>query len=180
MNKKTKKIGLLTKEKVIGEVKEKIGSSQGSFFVNFDKLDAFSLNVLRNDLKDSQSGIIVTKNSLFQKALKDLDYQESSEFFDGATGLVITSSEDIVKVCKILMDFSKGKPDFKVKGGLMNATKISANEVSELAKLPSKEVLLGMAVSGLASPITGFLSCLNQVVLKFVWVIEEIKKVKEK
>lgn len=180
MNKKSKKIGLLTKEKVVVELKEKIVNSQGCFFVKFNKLDAFSLNVLRNDLKDSQTGIIVTKNTLFQKALKELDYKESSEFFDGETGLVMTSSNDIVAVCKILVDFSKEKPNLKVKGGLIKDKEISAEEVIVLSKLPSKEVLLGMAVRGLASPISGLLSCFNQVVLKFVWAIEEIKKVKEK
>jgi len=49
-----------------------------------------------------------------------------------------------------------------------------------LAKLPSKEVLLGMAVSALAAPLSGFANVLNQVILKFVWAIEEIKKTKDK
>ena len=52
--------------------------------------------------------------------------------------------------------------------------------ITDLAKLPPKEVLLGMAVSGIASPLTGFISTMNQMMLNFLWTVEEIRKVKDK
>jgi len=76
------------------------------------------------------------------------------------------------------MDFSKDNENLLIKGGILKDKKITLQEVKDLAKLPSREVLLGMAVGAMASPITGFLNALNQVVLKFLWTIEEIKKKK--
>ena len=88
--------------------------------------------------------------------------------------------KDIVKTCKVLSEFAKEKEVLKVKGGVVKAKKITSDEVDTMAKLPTKEVLLGMAVYGMASPLSGFVNSLNQVILKFVWAIEEIKKVKDK
>jgi large subunit ribosomal protein L10 len=86
----------------------------------------------------------------------------------------------MVKAAKALIDFSKENESLQLRGGVIKGQKLAAENIAALAKLPSKEMLLGMAVSGFASPITGFLTALNQVILKFVWVIEEIKNKKGK
>ncbi|HDN86010.1 MAG TPA: hypothetical protein ENG49_02170 [Candidatus Omnitrophica bacterium] len=65
-----------------------------------------------------------------------------------------------------------------LKGGYLKEKRVEESQILELAKLPPRDILLGMAVMSLASPLTGFLNSLNQVILKFVWVVEELKKKK--
>jgi len=180
MIKDDRRVGLITREKIVEEFKEKAKDIQGCLFVGFSKVGAFAVNSLRNDLKNAGARIFVTKNSLFKKAIKDLDWQDVDEFFDSETGAVFIYDEDIVKSCKALVDFTKENESLSLKGGLIKDKKITAKEIDFLAKLPSRDILLGQAVSAIASPLTGFLSSLNQIILKFVWVVEEIKKTKDK
>jgi len=180
MSKEVKKIGLLTRERIVEDLKEKITESQGCFFIGFSKVGAFSFNQLRNDLTKVGSKVFITKNSLFKRAFKDLSWQDSEDILDAETGAVLVYDKDVVKTCKILVDFAKENEVLQVKGATIGDKKIDPNEVKAMAKLPSKEVLLGIAVSTLAAPISGMMSCLNQVILKFLWAVEEIKKKKDK
>ncbi len=50
---------------------------------------------------------------------------------------------------------------FKVKSGFVDGMVMSSAEVEELAKLPSKEVLVAKALGGLNAPISGFVTVLN-------------------
>ncbi|MFH1505165.1 MAG: 50S ribosomal protein L10 [Candidatus Omnitrophota bacterium] len=173
------KIGLLTRENIVSQVKQKIEGSRGYFFVGFNKIEAFAFNNLRNSLIDVGAQVFVTKNSLFKRAFIELGKEGLNDFFEAETGIIFAYDEDVVKACKTLTDFSKENEFLKIKGAFVENKKITAKEVSALAKLPSREALLGMALSVMVSPLTGFLNSLNQIILKFVWVVKEIKKKKE-
>jgi len=181
------KIGLLTREKLVEEVKGKIKGAKGYFFIGFNKVEAFPLNNLRNSLRSLGAQIFVTKNSLFKMAFAESDKaagmpqgRDLSDLLDTETGVVFVYDKDIVKACKALVEFSKENEFLKLKGAVIEDKKISSKEVSALAKLPSMEALLSVALSAIASPLTGFLNGLNQVILKFLWTVEEIKKKKER
>lgn len=173
-----KKIGALTRERIVEDLKNQIKGAHGYFFVNFNKVNAFGMNTLRNDLRDCGGRISVAKNSLFKRALSDLKLDDFAELLKAETGVVYVRDGDIVKACKTLSEFAKETEVLEIKGGFVDDKKLTKSEVKVLANLPSREVLLGMAVSTLAAPLSGFLNCLNQVILKFVWVIKEIEKKK--
>lgn len=179
MAKEIKKIGLLTREKIVEELKQGLKATDGCFFVNFNKVAAFPLNELRNNLRASGAKIFVTKNSLFERTLKELKWEDIDSLLGTETGVVIVNNDDVVGACKILVDFSKESETLQLKGGVIQDKRVSSKELSAIAKLPSREVLIGQIVSSFASPLSGFLNTLNQMILKFVWVVEEIKKIKE-
>ncbi len=171
-----KKVGLLTRERIIEELTGKIKDSRGYFFVGFNKVCAFPLNILRNNLRNYQAQIFVTKNSLFKRALVAAGHPEDlNEFLDTETGVVFIYGDDAVGVCKVLVDFAKETETLNLKGGVLEEKKLHGKELVSLSKLPSREALLGMAVSAIAAPLTSFLNSMNQVILKFIWVVEEIK-----
>jgi len=179
MAKETKKIGLLTRERIVKEIKQGVKDIEGCFFVSFNKVGAFPLNELRNNLRDSGARIFVTKNSLFKKALGELGWEDVNSLLEAETGIVIIKDNDVVKACKTLVEFTKETETLQLKGGIIKDKRVSSKELGALAKLPSREVLIGMVVFSFASPLCGFLNTLNQIILKFVWVVEEIKKAKE-
>lgn len=173
------RIGLLTRETQVAELKEKVKSSEALFFINFNKLTAFSFNILRNNLKRVNTTVLITKNSLIHKAFADLKIKLNG-FVEAETAVVCVYDRDIVKACKALVDFSKENETLKIRGGFLKDQTLSLEDLKALAKLPSKDILLSMAVSGIASPLTSFLVTLNQVILNFLWVIQEVKSKKEK
>jgi large subunit ribosomal protein L10 len=173
-----KKVGEIVREKSLNEIKDGLEKSQGCFFVSFAKIATKDVTIVRNDLQRNGASMLVAKNALIEKAVKPLDAGDISKFLCGETGVVFVN-KDLVAVSKILVDFNKTNENFLVKGGLLNKKAITGAEVAALAKLPSREVLLGQAVGAMAAPISGFLSTMNQVILKFVYAVEEIKKKKE-
>lgn len=178
MSKEIKNLGQLTRKQIVQDLKTRASEAEGCFFVGFNRVGAFSFNQLRNNLTKAGAKILVTKNSLFKRAFEDLKWQNCDDLLDKETGAVLVYDKDIVKTCKILVEFAKETETLEVKGATIKDKKIDAKEVKAMAKLPAKEVLLAMVVSGLAAPISGFASCLNQVVLKFLWVVSEIQKTK--
>jgi len=179
MAKEIKKIGLLTREKIVEEIKKGVKDTEGCFFFGFSKVGAFPFNELRNNLRDSGANVFVAKNSLFKRALDELGWEDVNSLLEAETGVVIVKDDDVVKACKILVEFTKETETLQLKGGIIKDKRVSPKELGVLAKLPSREVLIGTVVSAFASPLCGFLNTMNQIILKFVWVVEEIKKTKE-
>lgn len=173
-----KTIGVAIRENIINKVKERIESSSVYFFIGFNNVKASSLSQLRNELRVADSYVFVAKNSLINKALENTDLEDVKDYLQGETGIISVYNEDIVKPCKTIVDFTKENEAFLIKGGIIEGRKISKEELESLAKLPGREILLAQAVSGMAAPLTGFLACLNQIILKFVWATKEIAKVK--
>ena len=173
------RVGLVIRKKIVEEIKERLNSAQAYVFVGFSKLKAQQLNTLRDNLKKENSLMRVFKNSLIKRAFSDLGKELDNSFVEGPTGIVFVY-EDIVKVCKLLVDFSKESEEaFYLKGGFLEEKKLNKEELLELAKLPPYEILLGKTLNVFCAPLTGFLNSLNQIILKFVWLVEEIKKKKE-
>ena len=173
-----KRIGVIVREKIVDEIKGNIKEAEGCFFLNFNRVKAFPVSQLRNNLRTIGASVYVAKNSLLEKAF-DERKENLNNFVGQETAVVFIHDKDIVKICKALVDFAKENEILQIKGGFIKDKMVTSEEVTTLSKLPPKEILLGMAVSGIASPLTSFVSTLNQVVLKFVWAIEEIKKSKE-
>ena len=175
-----KKIGTLIRETISDDLKQQLTASQGCLFIGFNKMNAFSLTTIRNNLKNVGANVFVAKNTLVAKVFTDLGRNELNGFLSQETAIVIINDKDIVRTCKTIVDFSKENEALAIRGGFLKDKKINAQMITDLAKLPPKEVLLGMAVSGIASPLTGFISTMNQMMLNFLWTVEEIRKVKDK
>ncbi|UCG35392.1 MAG: 50S ribosomal protein L10 [Candidatus Omnitrophota bacterium] len=175
-----KKLGLLVRENIVEAVKKRNEEAQGCFLFSFNKVNAFAFNVMRNNLRGAGALVFVARNSLLKKAFSSLGWEDNGSFTGAETAVVFVYDEDIVKACKVLAEFAKENEAFQIKGGVLKDKKLTAKEIIDLSKLPSKEVLLATAIGTIAAPLTGFLAAMNQVVLKFLWAVEEIKKGKEK
>ncbi|MDD5069327.1 MAG: 50S ribosomal protein L10 [Candidatus Omnitrophica bacterium] len=174
-----KSVGVITRETITSEIKDSFSNSQACYFLSFNKVKAVVLNNVRGQLHNLGSRIFVAKNSLVKKAFLDIGWDDLNDFVTGETGIVFVYDQDVVETCKKLVAFSKENETLELKGGILKNKRITSKELIELSKLPAREILLGTAVGALASPITGFMTVLNQIVLKFLWTLEEIKKTKK-
>ena len=170
------KVGTLYREKIIDLVKNKSEGTGGLFFINFDKLTSIQLNALRKNLRANSAQMLVAKNRLIKRSWESLDL---SEVLKGQTGVVYAHG-DIVETAKALYDFRKENEFLGIKGGVVDETMLSGKEVEALSKLPGRQQLLGMVVNCVASPITGLVCSLNQIITKFAYAINAIKDKKEK
>ena len=79
---------------------------------------------------------------------------------------IAISKEDATAPARILCEFAKGADKLELKGGVVEGTVYDVAALSELAKIPSREVLLSRLLGSMQSPITNFARVIKQIAEK--------------
>lgn len=122
------------------------------------------LGQLRIGLAEAGTQFTVVKNTLARRAAIDTGREALVEHLVGPTGLAWVGGDPAV-AAKVLDKFATThKEKFTIKGGLLEGAVITADEISRLAKLPSREQLLAQLAGGVAAPLTGLAGSLNALI----------------
>ncbi|HEY5317831.1 MAG TPA: 50S ribosomal protein L10 [Solirubrobacteraceae bacterium] len=149
------------KAAVVEEIAGQIKASEAVFAVDYRGLTVPQAAELRSKLRDSDATFRVVKNSLTELAADQAGAESLKEFLVGPTALTIVRG-DAALAAKTLSDTSRllrGLLEFK--GGLMSGSHLTAQDVTSIARLPSREVLQGQLVGMVASPLVGLVRGLN-------------------
>lgn len=166
------------KELMVKEISEHFRNSAGLIIANFGKLSVVEIDSLRRKLEKNSSRLIVTKNTLFKRALSEVNLDEAAQFVEGVTGIAVYK-EDPVSVAKTLFNFFKDHRTFKIRGGIIEGELISEQRTKALSELPSKDILRAIVVMRLKSPITGLVGVLSGSIRGLLTVLNQINKQKE-
>jgi large subunit ribosomal protein L10 len=82
-------------------------------------------------------------------------------------------------MAKALTEYAKREPKLQVRIGLVEGQVLSPGQITALAELPPREVLLGRMLSSMQSPLAGLVSVLQGVLRQFVSVLQAIQDAKE-
>lgn len=143
------------KQQTVAEVTGKLKESQCTVVADYRGLNVSEVTELRKQLRDAGVEFQVIKNTLAKLATADAELTELDEHLTGPTAIAF-SMEDIIAPAKILTQFAKKNENLKVKGGVLEGEIVSADQLKELAELPSKEGLLSMLLSVLQAPMRNF------------------------
>ncbi len=145
--------------------------------VDFTGLKVADLRNLRRELKSNGMELKVVKKTLVQKMLSREGIDFNVFTFPASIALVFSPEEGLM-ASKIVYRFSseKKEPKLKILGGFINKNFFSADNVVELAKLPSKEVLLSQLVYTLNSLPRTLVGVLNGNIQKLVIALDAIAK----
>ncbi|MBX7265172.1 50S ribosomal protein L10 [Micromonospora sp. Llam7] len=128
------------KATAVAELTESFRSAGATVLTEYRGLTVSQLTQLRRSL-GRESTYTVAKNTLAKRAAADAGISGIDELFTGPTALTFVSG-DVVEAAKGLRDFAKSNPKLVIKGGVFEGKAISAAEVTKLADLESREVLL--------------------------------------
>lgn len=167
------------KSEFVERIKGKLDSSKGVILTDFKGLLANEVSELRKSLKRDGAEFKVTKNTLLERAIERTKYSDISKFIEGPTALIYVY-EDPAVVTKKLIQFSKANKKFKVRGGYLENVYLNKEDLEEYSRLPSYDEMMGIAVGAIASPVSSFISLLNNLMSSLVTVINEIKDKSEK
>ena len=132
---------------------------------------------LKRGLRADGGEYIVAKKRLVNIArqMAGLSDELDAEKLPGSVGVVVGGAEaDAVKLAKDIYDFSKANPVFEIFGALLDKNFIDKARFIELAKLPSREVLIGRLLGMMQYPIKGFMNAVNGNSRKLVMVLNQI------
>ena len=148
------------KKQQVAELSEKLKTAVTGVIVDYKGITVADDTKLRKSLRESGDEYKVVKNTLLGRALKEAGIDGLDSVLEGTTAIAI-SQEDYVGAAKILCEYAEKNKNFQVKAGFVDGKMIDAEGVKNLAKLPSKEVLLAQVLGGLNAPITGFATVLK-------------------
>ena len=98
-------------------------------------------------------------------AAEEVGFDGILEHLHGTTALAI-ASEDVVAPAKILANFAKDHENFNIKTGFLDGAVVPVSKIEELAKLPSKEVLIAQTLYSFNYPIMQLAIALNAIAEK--------------
>ncbi len=156
----------LSKDKkhvVVKEVAEALGSSKMTVVAKYQGTTVKAIQQLRRDARDNGTRVQVVKNRLVKKALADVSALKDVDT-SALTGqlLYAFNIEDEVAPAQVLAAFAKTNPSIQFVGAISAQGKfLTADEVKELAELPSKENLIAQVIATLTSPLNDSISGLS-------------------
>src|SRR5260370_29791391 len=125
----------------VAELAEKFQSSNGAMLTEYRGLTVAQLAQLRHSLGENATFRVV-KNTITKIAAKDAGIEEQiSSLLSGPSAIAFVEG-DVVETAKGLRDFSRAHPLLVIKGGVLDGAALSAAEITRLADVEPREVLL--------------------------------------
>jgi len=163
--KKMSEAAIAKKAAIVEEVTEKFKTASSVVVVDYRGLTVDEVTRLRKQLRDANVEMKVIKNSILTRAAKAAGLEGLEEVFTGPTAVAF-SNEDVVAPAKIIDESAQDAKALEIKGGIIEGKVSSVEEITALAKLPSREGLLSMLLSVLQAPVRNVAYAINAVAEK--------------
>jgi large subunit ribosomal protein L10 len=154
------------KENLAANLREKFQKANITFFADYKGLKSSEADNLRRALRAQKAEVKVLKNNIGRLITKGGEMGEDAKgVMDRVVGptLVAFAYGDPAAAAKAFNDFAKAHEALKVKESLFGKKLLSPAEVTQLAELPSREVLLSMLLSVFNGPVRSFVTVLGQL-----------------
>src|SRR6478735_4365214 len=153
------------KAAAVAELTDEFRSSQGAVLTEYRGLTVKQLQDLRRALGDNATYAVV-KNTLTKIAAKEAGVESFDALLNGPSAIAFIKG-DAVEAAKSLREFARNHPPLVIKGGVLDGKALTIGEISKLADLESREVLLaklaGAMLASLQNAATLFNAPLSQM-----------------
>jgi large subunit ribosomal protein L10 len=152
------------KEVAVKEISSELEAASAVFAVDYRGISVPQAAELRNKLRENDASFNVVKNRLAKLATNGTDAADAiDEHLVGPTALTFVQGDAVV-AAKTIADFIRENKVLTYKGGLMDGMALGPDQFNAIARLPGVDVLRGQLVGLAASPLTGVVRTLNQLI----------------
>lgn len=169
---------MATQKKIdtVTELTQKIAKAKTMVLADYRGLKHKQLEELRKTLKKTQGEFVVTKNRLLKKALGD-KAKAIEVTLNDSTATLFAYADEVAPLRELLKFFKiagAGSP----KSGFLGETVLNESDITRLAGLPSRQMLLTKLAGQLSAPIQGLHYALNWNINRLVWGLHAVKEKK--
>ena len=140
------------KAEVVKQTVELLNNAESAIVVDYRGLTVAEVTDLRKQLRDAGVKMSVIKNKILDRAVEGTDYEDLKSTFVGPTAVAF-SDEDPIAPAKILKNFADDHDALEIKGGFIEKSVKTLDEINEYANMPGREELLSMLASALQDPM---------------------------
>lgn len=157
----------------VAELAEHFRSSTATVLTEYRGLTVAQLKTLRRSLGENASYAVV-KNTLTKIAAQEAGVEGLDSLLAGPSAIAFVKG-DPVEAAKGLRDFAKANPLLVIKGGYMDGKTLSAAEISKLADLKSREVLLAKLAGAMKASLSQAAALFNAPLANAARTIEALR-----
>lgn len=157
----------------VDRVAELIKDARSVVLSDFTGLDVAKISELRKLCRESNVEFHVVKNTLAKRGVEATDAGDLAPYFEGPTAVAVSRDSENIPA-KVIAKFAEEHSAPVFKAGFVDGAVMNAENVTALAKLPSKEEMVSQLLAGiqgpgnnlvgvLQGPLRNLLSVLNQI-----------------
>jgi large subunit ribosomal protein L10 len=165
------------KAAAIAELTEKFRNSGAAVLTEYRGLTVAQLTTLRSDIREHATYAVV-KNTLTQIAAKEAGVTAFDGQLSGPSAIAFITG-DPVGAAKGLRDFAKANPLLVIKAGVLDGKAMTPAEISKLADLESREVLLAKLAGAMQASLTNAVSLFAAPLSQTARVIDALRVKRE-
>ena len=153
------------KQPIVEAIAEEIKDAQSVVLVDYRGLTVAQDTELRKQLREAGVVYKVYKNTMMKRAFEGTEFAGLEDCLEGPSAIAI-SKDDATAPARIICNFAKDAPALELKGGVVEGTVYDIAGLTELSKIPSREVLLSRLLGSMQSPIANFARVIKQIAEK--------------
>jgi large subunit ribosomal protein L10 len=136
----------------VAEIRDRLTGSDAAVLTEYRGLKVSELAELRGALRPAGTDFKIYKNTLARRAAEEAGFSELVAMLEGPTAIAFVRGDAVI-AAKALRDFGKTNAALVVKGGLLGTNILDAGDVTALADVPPRDVLLARLAGGFQAPL---------------------------
>jgi large subunit ribosomal protein L10 len=141
------------KEDAVAALREEFAGYDGYIFTDYRGMTVEQITNIRKNLRKDDAAYRVVKNRYAKIALKNLDKGGAEDQMVGPTAVALVKGDTANVVAKVLFGAAKDGVNVQVKGALLNGELLSAAQIEEISKLPTKLELIASLMGTMKAPV---------------------------
>ena len=154
---------LESKKAIVDALADKLQAASSAVFVDYKGITVAQDTELRNRFREAGVEYSVVKNTLTRFAANKVGYTQFDELLNGTTAMASTTGDPIAPA-RVVCEFSKkNKNVVRIKGGLVEGTVMSIEQLQGFGELPGKDALVAQVLGTFLAPISSLAFVLDQI-----------------
>ena len=151
----------IEKQAIIDEIKEKFEKAQSAVVIDYMGITVEEADAMRSKLRDADVDYTVYKNTLVKRAIAGTDFEALAEVLEGPSAFAF--SDDATAPARVLNEAIKEFKKMEFKGGFVEGEYYDKDALSQVASIPSRDVLISKFMGSIQSPISSFARVVAQI-----------------
>ena len=166
------------KAATVADLTARLKATSTAVLADYRGMTVGQMRDLRTKLRGGGIEMVVVKNTLARRAAVAAGYEPLTVELVGPIAMLF-AVDDVSAPARILNDFIRANRKMVIKGGLLEGQVIKADAVTELADLPSREVLLSRLLGAMQAPLGNLASVLQAPITKLARTLDAVRSQKE-
>jgi ribosomal protein L10 len=161
------------KEVVVEQLREKFKSAKFAVLSDFSGMTVAEVQEVKNAVRKVKGEFKVVKNRLAIRAAQGTSLEKVTAYFKGPVAVAFSPGDPVPSIKALDILFGQQKK-LKMKAGVVDNRVVDLAAFKRVAKLPSREVLLGQLVVRMKSPLYGLRGALGGILDKFARTLQAV------